>query len=336
MALSTRSMDDTSNMRERIVALLVYVITRLLWAIPTFWLAITIAFIGLNQAYTQDVRLELDQAAEGDEVAPVGEVYAFEGPLQEQYVRFLGSAVRFDWGESVTYAGWSVRRVILTHLPVTAVIGALASLLAVGLGIPLGIRAARLRGSWRDRAIVAAATLSYTFPTMVLAVLLLMLVAIRIPWLPMLWGLFPVLWDGSWRSYVLPSLVLGLGAGGYLARVTRASVLEVLGEDYVRTARAKGFRDRTVHRAHVLRNALPPIVAALGPTLAALLTGSLLVEYAFGVPGTGKLLFESFAQRDYPLILVGVTLYTLIVVLANLAADVAYALSDPRIKLRSW
>lgn len=317
--------------------MLAYLVRRLLWAIPIVWLTITVSFLALNKAYDERLSVQIERSSEQDgrpEVSP-RQVFGSGAPLHVRYTRFLGNAARFDWGDSVSYNGLPVRRVISSSFPVSARIGALAFLIAVLLGALLGTLAAARRDSWVDRFIVAGATLSYTLPSMVLAVLLLMLVAIRIPWFPFLWGLFPVLWDYSWKSYVLPSLVLGLGSGGYLARLTRASVLEVLGQDYVRTARAKGLRERNIIRRHVLKNALPTVVAALGPTLATVLAGSLLVEYIFGIPGAGRLVLDGFAQRDYPLILAGVTLYTLLVVLANLAADIAYGLLDPRLKLGS-
>ncbi len=308
--------------------MLAYVFRRLLWAIPTLWLAITITFFGLGAAFDRAEGNAFGEALNGPQrgsgFGAAEDPFVFEGPPHEQYLRFLADAARLDWGASVSNDNRPTTDVLRETFRVTAGMGFLAFLLATALGIPLGVLAATRRG-WADRAISSGATLAYSFPSLVLAILLLALSVRTIP-------IFPITWNGEWNSYPLPILVLALSSGGYLARVTRVAVLDVLGQDYVRTARSKGLGEGVVRRRHVLANALPTILGALGPTLGLLLAGSLLVEYAFGAPGTGKLLLDGFAERDYPLILAGVSLYTTLVLLANLAADVAAGLADPRIR----
>ena len=308
--------------------MLAYVFRRLLWAIPTLWLAITITFLGLGAAFDRAEGNAFSEALNGPQrgsgFGAPEDPFVFEGPPHEQYLRFLADVVRLDWGASVSNDNRPTTDVLRETFRVTAGMGLLAFLLATALGIPLGVLAATRRG-WADRFISSGATLAYSFPSLVLAILLLALSVRTIP-------VFPITWNGEWDSYPLPILVLALSSGGYLARVTRVAVIDVLGQDYVRTARSKGLGESVVRRRHVLANALPTILGALGPTLGLLLAGSLLVEYAFGAPGTGKLLLDGFAERDYPLILAGVSLYTTLVLLANLAADVAAGLADPRIR----
>jgi len=294
--------------------MLVYVVRRLLWGAVTLWLAITLTFFGLKAAFDRLNGEALERALYGPPWKPpfsaLRPMYVFEGPTHEHYLHFLGSALRLDWGYSVS-TSTSVRQALQEDFPVTARIGLLAFALAVAIGIPLGVRAAG-RSGWTDRAISSAATVAYTFPAVVLAMLLLALSVKTAP-------IFALSWGQGWRNYLRPVLVLGLGAGGYLARV---AVLEVLGQEYVRAARAKGLRERTIARRHILPNALPTLLAALGPTLGLLLSGSAMLEYALNIPGTGKLLFSGFEQHDYPMILAGVTLYTALILASNLVADV--------------
>lgn len=303
-----------------------YVIGRLVWVALVLWLALTVTFFGLltaTEAYEKEV-LARALMAPTPPCCPPPKMYILEGPPHERYLEFLGRTLRLDWGPSVTHGDEHVGDVLREDFPVTARIGLLAFALAVVLGVPLGVLAAMRRG-WVDLLVSSGAALVYSFPSLVLATLLLALSFNTI-------NVFPVGWQDDPSSILLPVLVLGLGAGAYLARVTRTAVLEVLGEDYVRTARAKGLGEGIVRRRHVLRNALPTVLAALGPTLGLLLAGSLFVEYAYVVPGTGRLLLDAFGRHDYPLILGGVTLYTVLVLGANLAADGLARLADPRIR----
>lgn len=310
--------------------MLAYAFRRLLWAVPTLWVVVTLTYFGVNVAFVQTRHDALQLALSGAEVPAADEnylpIYLVDGSLRDGYLFFLKDLVRLRWGESVTHQFRPVAEVVREGFAVTGRIGLLAFALAAGLGLPFGALAAR-RGGWLDRSVSWGATLAYGVPGPVTIILMLTLSVYLIPV-----RLFSVPWDadGGWRNYVLPSLVLGLGAGGYLALVARAAVLDVLGQDYVRTAHAKGLRERTVVWRHIVRNALPTILAATGRTLGVLLAGSLLVEYAYYVPGTGRLLLDAFTARDSQLILAGVCLYTSLILAANIAADVAARLADPR------
>ena len=312
--------------------MLSFLIRRLLWAIVTLWLAVTITFFGLRAAFARLSSKALQEAVFGPQggggFGGPREVYIFEGSPLEQYGGFLLAAVRFDWGFSVS-SGIPVVQALREGFPITARIGLLAFALALAIGIPLGVLAAN-RGGRIDRAISAAATFAYSFPSLVLTILLLALSVQTI-------HIFEVGWnnEGGWRNYLLPTLVLGLGAGGYLARVTRFAVLDVLGQDYVRVARAKGLPKGVVVRRHVVPNALPPMLAAMGPTLGLLLAGSSMLEWAFNIPGSGKVLLTGFSQQDYPLILAGVALYTAVILGSNLAADAAAGLVNARTRSTS-
>lgn len=306
--------------------MLAYALRRMLWAIPTLWLVATLAFFGLNAAFARTRHDALDMAlSSGTTVVAPDEtytpIYIVHSPLHEAYVWFLQDVLRGYWGESPTHNFRPVVDVLQEGFAVTGVVGLLAFGFATSFGIPLGALAAMWRGG-RGRLISAGATLAYSFPSLVLVILLLVLSVYTFP-------VFPIPWtaDGGWTNYLLPVLVLGLGAGGYLVRVTRAAVLEVLGQDHVRAARAKGLRERTVARRHVLRNALPMIISELGRTLGLLLSGSLLVEYVYQIPGTGRLLLDGFAERDPPLIMGGVCLYTALILAANISADVVARLT---------
>ena len=309
-------------------ALLGYIIRRLLWGVLTLWLTVTLTFFALGITFRLASGSSLLEVLRGQvpSVGPSqgGPAYELQGSPLRQYAAFLWGTVRLDWGDSVSQ-GAPVRQVLLERFPVTGKIGLISFALAVMLGVPLGIYAA-VRGGVVDFAISWTSAFVYSFPSPVLMTLLLALSVYTI-------GIFPVGMAGAdWRGYLLPCLVLGLGAGGYIARITRASVADELHRDYVRTARAKGLRKLLIYRRHVLRNALGPVLAALGPTLGLLLAGSFPVEYAYEIYGTGRLLLDGFAQQDFPLILGGVTLYTVLVLGSNLLGEVVASLIDPRLR----
>ncbi len=308
--------------------LLGYILRRLFWGVLALWLTITLTFFALGITFRLASGSSLLDVLRGEvpSVGPGGggSSYELQGSPLRQYLSFLWGTLHLDWGESVSQ-GAPVRQVLLERFPVTGKIGLISFLLAVVLGIPLGIYAA-VRGGLVDFAISWTSAFVYSFPSPVLMTLLLALSVYTI-------GIFPVGMTGAdWRGYLLPCLVLGLGAGGYIARITRTSVADELGKDYVRTARAKGLRTLVIYRRHVLKNALAPVLAALGPTLGLLLAGSFPVEYAYEIYGTGRLLLDGFAQQDYPLILGGVTLYTVLVIASNLLGEVGASLINPRLR----
>ena len=259
-------------------------------------------------------------------VQNLNEHYGLDDPLWKQYVSFLGEGLRGDLGVSFTNQDREVTEIIRQGLPTTATLGGIAFLIAVGIGVPLGVAAAVRRNSIVDYVSVAFATLFASVPGFVLGMLLVIFLSVR-------WHLLPT---GGWGSppsqVILPAVALAALPLALIARVTRAGVLEVLSQDYVRTAWAKGLSSGVVHYRHVLKNALVPILTILGPELAALITGSFIIETVFSIPGIGRLFVQGVFQRDYGLIMVEVLFYALVIAVLNLVVDLLYAVVDPRIR----
>ncbi len=313
-----------------------YVARRLLWTIPVLWIVLTISFLALHQAYQHglDLRYIEPQAVAKSTCLP--EEQLLGGSLLQSYLVYLKDAITFHWGTTTAFnvngADLPVRQVVLSHFTVTLRLAIAGFVIAVLFGIPLGALAGLREGSILDRLIATLATVCYTTPPMVMGILMLMFAAgVIVHWVHL--SFVPVLWEGEWQNYIVPSLVLGLSSGGFLARLTRSSTLEVLSQDYVRTARAKGLPRLLLANRHVMRNSILPVIAALGQTLASVLAGSLIIEYVFMVPGTAHLLFDGVGEREYPVVLAAVMVYTLMVVLANLLADLVRAVLDPRVRL---
>lgn len=251
--------------------------------------------------------------------------YHLDKPIWQQYGRFLWDLAHGDLGPSFRYRGRTVNDIIKDTLPVSAQLGVLALALALIIGIPAGVFAALRQNSWIDYGSTLVAVLGVSIPNMVLGPLLIWIFALRLGWLP------AALW-GSPNRMVLPTITLGTALSASIARLTRASLLQVIREDYVRTARAKGLQERAVVVRHALKNSLIPVVTVLGPLFAAILTGTFVVEQIFGIAGMGKHFVTSVGNRDYPLVM-GVTLiYALALVIANLFVDITYAWLDPRIR----
>ena len=252
--------------------------------------------------------------------------YHLNDPVYRQYLYYMKDLVRGDFGPSFKYRNRRVQDILADTFPVSAQLGLLALMLSVGLGVAAGIVSAVFRDSVADRLAIFIASLGIALPSFVLGAFFIFLFSYRLQLLP------PALWE-SWRSMVLPALALGLGPAAYLARLTRSSMLEVLGKDYVRTARAKGLSGAKVILKHVLRNSLGPVVTVVGPLTAMLVTGSFIIEKIFSVPGMGRFFITAVTNRDYPLIM-GVTLvYTALIVAMNILVDVVYTVLDPRVRL---
>jgi oligopeptide transport system permease protein len=303
-----------------------FVINRMLWTIPVLWLVATVTFVLMHAAPggpfdAKSAGKPLDPALE----ASFNRHYGLDKPLWQQYVIYLGNAAHFDFGTSYTQEGTSVVAVIMQGFPYSARIGVYALLLAVATGVPIGIVAALKQNTVVDYAGLLFATIGYSVPSFVLAIFLLVLFAITFPLVPVLFT--------DWRSYILPSVVLGAGSAAFLTRLTRASMLEILRQDHVRTARAKGLKHRLVVLRHVVRNGLIPVITILGPALAGLITGTIIIENVFGVPGMGYLFIQSITARDYPVIMGTTLFYAFLVVIGNMVVDITYGLVDPRIRV---
>ena len=303
-----------------------FVINRMLWTIPVLWLVATVTFVLMHAAPGGP----FDAKSAGKPLNPALEAsfnrhYGLDKPLWQQYVIYLGNAAHFDFGTSYTQEGTSVFAIIMQGFPYSARIGVYALLLAVATGVPIGIFAALKQNTVVDYAGLLFATIGYSVPSFVLAIFLLVLFAITLPLVPVLFT--------DWRNYILPSVVLGAGSAAFLARLTRASMLEILRQDHVRTARAKGLKHRLVVLRHVVRNGLIPVITILGPALAGLITGTIIIENVFGVPGMGYLFIQSITARDYPVIMGTTLFYAFLVVIGNMVVDITYGLVDPRIRV---
>ncbi|PWH19138.1 MAG: peptide ABC transporter permease [Ardenticatenia bacterium] len=247
------------------------------------------------------------------------EDYLINIPLGEYTLRWM------NFGPSYKSQSRTVNDVFRENLPVSAELGFYAFLVASVIGIPLGIVAALKQNTWVDYIAMGIAIFGVSVPVIVLGPVLIWLFAIRLPiFLPSGWG--------SWRAEVLPSIALGLGSSAIIARLTRASLLQVIREDYIRTARAKGLMERVVIIRHALRNSLIPVVTVMGPIFAFLVTGTFVTETIFGVPGMGRYFVTSITNRDYPVIMGTILLFAVVIVIANLIVDLLYAWLDPRIR----
>ena len=306
-----------------------YVARRLLWT-PVLLLMVSFITFTLGRFGPGDpVQTMLGPRASPEAVTRIRQQYGLDDNIAVQYTRYIGGVVQGDFGESFKYRGRSVGELIAKRIPVSAQLGLAALIISVGLGIPLGLLAALKQGTGKDTVIVAGTLLGQSLPVFLTAPVLLLLFALRLDLLPT-HG-----WNGFFStSIILPALVLGIPGVAILTRLTRASTLDVLGQDYIRTARAKGLSEGMVRSRHVLRNALMPIATTLGFALAGLASGSFIVEGFFGIPGIGLLAIESLFARDYPIIMALTLIGTTLFVLANLLVDLVYPFLDPRIRLR--
>lgn len=254
------------------------------------------------------------------------EKYRLDGPLHRQYVEYLLDVMRGDLRLSTKYRNRSVNEILAQSLPVSAALGALAFALSVSAGLTLGALAAMRHGGWADAGLMFLALLAISIPTFVSAPLLLLIFALGLGWLPVGgWG--------GWAHLVLPSICLAAPYAAYIARLTRASLLETLGEDFIRTARAKGLPEWRVVAKHAAKVALLPVVTFLGPLAAHLLTGSIVVETIFNIPGAGRFFVQSVLNRDGFLLGGVVIVYCVLLVGMNLLVDLAYGWLDRRISL---
>jgi len=305
--------------------MIAYFIRRLLWLVPVllFVAAITFALMHSVPGGPWDRDKPLPPAA----VEQLNRKYGLDQPLWEQFGRYVLGLLEGDLGVSYRQSDRPVTEVIGGGIKVSATLGGLAMLLAAVVGVPLGIVAALRRNRALDYLSVSLATLGASTPNFVLGIILIVVFAST-------FHLLPTIGWGSWKQAIMPVLALSALPAAFLARITRASTLEVLNQDYVRTARAKGLSVRAVALRHVARNALIPVLTLAGPLAAALVTGSFIIESQFAIPGVGRAFVTAIFGRDYGVIM-GVTLfYALVVATANLAVDLAYAAADPRIRYR--
>lgn len=292
-------------------------------ALLGLWLLATICFFLLRAA--PGGPFDAEKAAAPEVQSALAAQYRLDLPLPVQYVHWLGDVARGDLGPSFQYPDYSVNELIAAGLPISLLNGGAALLLALALGVALGVWSALRAGSGLDRALMFAAGLGLAIPKFVAAPLLVLLFAVTLRWLPA-GG-----WDGSWRSALLPVIALALPNLAYCARLTRVSLLEVLEADYLRAARGRGLSEARLLFAHALRPGLLPVVAWLAPALINVVSGSAVVEQVFGIPGIGRYFVQGALNRDYTLVLGVVLVIGAAIVLINVLVDALRGWMDPRL-----
>ena len=301
-----------------------FVMRRLASTVPTLFLVITIAFFLIRLA--PGGPFDLEQPLEAKVMENLRRIYQLDQPLWKQYASYLGALATGDLGPSFYYRDFSVADLFAKALPISIRLGATALLLALAIGLALGSIAAMRQNSIIDNIVVGVATFGLTVPTFVTAPLLQIILGLWLKLLPVGgWN------DGALSNTVLPIVVLALPQIAVIARLTRVAMIEALRAPHIRTLRAQGLGLQTI-LAHALRSASLPVVSYLGPAAAALLTGSIVVETIFGIPGVGRYFIEGALNRDYTLVMGTVVLVAVFVILFNLAADIVYAILDPRVR----
>ena len=303
--------------------MLSFILRRLLLIIPMALIVVTLTWglIRLAPGNFYDSEKPLPPAIE----ANIKAKYGLDKPWYTQYGIMMGNIVRLDFGDSLKYQGQSVNEIIARHLPYSATMGILAYLLALIIGLSAGIMAALKQNSAWDYGSMALAMLGLSVPNFVLGPILVLVFALGIYLLP------PARW-GGFSSLVLPVITLSAIYAAYIARLTRAGMLEVMRSDYIRTARAKGLDEKTVLLKHGLRGGIIPVVSFTGPALAALLAGTVVVERVFSIPGLGNIFIQSVLNRDEPLTLGIVAFLSILIMIFNLLVDISYGFLDPRIR----
>jgi len=303
--------------------MLSFIIRRLLIIVPMALLVVTVTWglVRMAPGNFYDNEKALPAAVK----ANIIKKYGLDKPWYEQYGIMMWNIVRGDFGDSVRYEGQSVNEIIWRHLPYSATIGIIAYLLALGIGLTAGIIASLKQNSAFDYAAMSLAMLGQSVPNFVIGPILVLIFSLSLYIFP------PARWGGV-LSIVMPVITLSAIYAAYIARLTRAGMLEVLRSDYIRTARAKGLDEKTVLLRHAVRGGLIPVVSYTGPALAGLLAGTVVVERVFAIPGLGNIFIQSVLNRDEPLILGIVAFISIMIMVFNLLVDISYAFLDPRIR----
>jgi len=330
-----------------------FIVRRLLQLIPILLVLSVLLFAWLRALPGGPAQAALGERATPEDIQRYNELFGLDQPIYVQYLRFLGRALRLDLGTS-SRTGRPVTTEFFERFPGTVELTIFAMIFAIGVGIPLGYLAARKHGSWLDSASVIGSLLGVAIPVFFLAYLLRVVFAVNLGWLPgsgrqdvrieatritnfyVLDGLLTREWDAAWDAVlhlVLPAIALGTIPLAIIVRITRASVLDVINEDYVRTANAKGLATDTVRRRHILRNALLPVSTTIGLQTGLLLSGAVLTETVFAFGGVGSALAEGLFARDFALLQGFVLMLAIMYVLVNLVVDISYGFLDPRVRV---
>jgi ABC-type dipeptide/oligopeptide/nickel transport system permease component len=306
-----------------------YVVRRLLWAVPVLFVISVLVFVILRAAPGDPVDTLLGQRYDDEVAARLRDKYGYDDPLPVQYVKYMSNLFRGDLGVSTRHQDFRVTEVILPKLWISSQIGAMALVITFLLGIPIGILAAVSRGTFRDPLIIGTWLGFDAVPAFVAIPILQWLFALHLGWVNLRW-------EGVVSpNIILPVLIISIPGVAGVARFMRASIISVMDEDYVRTARAKGLPERTVVLTHITRNALLPMVTVIGLSLPGIAAGSLFVELYFGIPGIARESLDAVLAPDFDVVLALVLLGSTLFVAANIVVDIAYAFVDPRVKVGS-
>jgi oligopeptide transport system permease protein len=300
-----------------------YIIRRILWMLLVLFVVAFLTFCLMN--LVPGGPWDREKALAPQVIENLNKKYGLDKPFVVQFGNYIWNAVRGDLGISYIYQDRNVTDIIKQGFPVSATLGIIAFILSITIGIPLGVLAALKQNSKFDYFAVVFATVFASIPGFVLGILLMVIFSVGLHWLPTSgWG--------SIRQIIMPAFTLAALPAAYIARISRASMLDVVRQDYIRTARSKGLAEKVVLFRHTLRNALIPVVTVAGPELAALVTGAFIIESLFSIPGIGRLFVQGVFQRDYGLIMGTVLFYAFAVALVNLVVDILYGIIDPRIR----
>ena len=302
---------------------------RFFLTLPVLWLVVTVVFLLIHIVPGDPIVQMLGEGATAADIAGLRHAYGLDAPLSEQYLHYWRGIGHADLGQSLRLHD-SVLHLVLQRYPYTLALTVAAMLIGVGLAIPAGVVSARRRDRWPDRSLGLLSLVGLSFPNFALGPILIIVFSIGLGWLPVSGA--GVGTSDFLRHLVLPAITLGLGMAAILTRMVRTSMLEELGQDYIRTARAKGLSERTVVYRHALRNALNPVLTVVGLQFGSLLAGAIVTETIFGWPGLGRLTLSAISNRDYALVQGCILAVGLTYVLVNLLTDAAYAVVDPRMR----
>lgn len=295
-------------------------------AIPVLWIVASITFLLVR--IVPGGPFDAEKNLPPEIVANIKAKYHLDRPVPEQYFLYMGRLIRGDLGVSYKYVNRTVNDILCDAFPVSLELGVLGLTIAIAIGVPLGTLAAVRRGTGTDWLAIFISTAGVSVPGFVIGACLIFVFGIWLKVLPV------ALWE-NWRNVILPAFTLAVSPTAYLARLTRASVLDVLQRDWVRTARSKGLSERNTIVKHVLRNALVPVATVLGPLTAIVITGSFVVEYIYAVPGMGRFFITAVTNRDYDLIIGTTLIFAVLLIIANTVVDIVYQILDPRIQVHS-
>jgi ABC-type dipeptide/oligopeptide/nickel transport system permease component len=301
-----------------------YLALRLLYTLPVIWLVVSLVFLLIHLVPGNPILQMLGEGAPAADIQAARHAYGLDAPLGQQYLHYWKGVLRGDLGPSLRY-NQNVGRLIAQRYPYTLQLTIAALVVAIVLSIPAGVRSARRRNRWDDRALSVISLFGLSFPNFALGPVLILFFAVNLGWLP-------VSGSGSFAHLVLPAITMGSALAAILTRMVRTSMLEELGQDYIRTARAKGLPERTVVYRHALRNAMIPVVTVLGLQFGALLAGAIVTETIFSWPGIGRLTIQAISNRDYYLVQGCILAIGLTYVAVNFLTDLVYSAVNPRIR----